>query len=244
MHDIVWHQFKKHFSSVKWLVLIGVSLAVLWWCAEIRYGAPSANTDAYRALHGVYRGKASELRIGGVLFRFPAGYMPEPYTGTRDARKIVQGQAGRANIFVDLSTGRPLPTQRRAEGAGVVRIEIIDGGYEADKKIEDHFLRRRWTSIKERPELGLREYIKDGELGGWGGITYEPLDLKLKTPRGGRYIFKCEGNKPGESGVCGSYYQHPKGPSIQYYFASELFFSWRTVNAEVIKLVDSLIVEE
>ena len=178
-----------------------------------------------------------------MLFRFPEGYMPEPYTDTRDVREIIRGSAGKANIFVDLSTGKPLPTQRRAEGSGVVRLEILDGGYEADKKIGDHFRERRWKSIKDRPELGLREYVQDGELGGWGGITYEPLDLKLKTPRGGRYIFKCEGNKPGEPGVCGSYYQHPKGPSIQYYFASDLFFSWKSVNAEVIKFVDSLIVE-
>jgi hypothetical protein len=244
MHDIVWHQFKKHFSSVKWLVLIGVSLAVLWWCAEIRYGAPSANTDAYRALHGVYRGKASELRIGGVLFRFPAGYMPEPYTGTRDARKIVQGQAGRANIFVDLSTGRPLPTQRRAEGAGVVSIEIIDGGYEADKNIENYFREGRWKSIKDRHELGLREYVKERVGGGWGKITYEPLDPQVKTPRGGRFIFLCAGEAPENPGGCMTYFQHPRGPQIKYYFGPEFFLNWKTVNAEVIKFIDSLIVEE
>jgi hypothetical protein len=244
MHNKVGHLFKKHFPSVKWIVLIGISLTVWWWCAELRHGAPSTNTDAYRALHGVYRGKASELKIGGVLFRFPAGYMPEPYTGTRDVRKIVLGQAETATVFVDLSSGKPLPTQRRAEGANVVRIEILASGYEADKKIENHFQHRRWKSIKERPELGLREYVKVGELGGWGDITYEPLDPKVKTLRGGRFIFKCEGNTPSDPGVCESYYQHPKGPSIQYYFAPEFFPSWKAVNAEVIKFVDSLIVEE
>lgn len=244
MHKELKKLWGKIFSTAKWTVLVGVTLTALWWWAETRHGAPSTNTEAYRALHGVYRGKASELKIGGVLFRFPAGYMPEPYTGTRDARKIVQGQAETATVFVDFSSGKPLPTQRRAEGAGVVRINIIGIGYEADKKIEDYFKTNRWKSIKDRTDIGLREYVEDRVGGGWGKITYEPLDPKVKTPRGGRFIFLCTGDTPENPMGCTTSYQHPRGPLIKYYFAMELFPNWKAVNAEVVKFIDSLIVEE
>lgn len=245
MQGETFNQWKRYFKPVKWIVLVGFSLTLLGWCTyKTHYSAPATNTDAYRALHGVYRGKPSELKIGDVLFRFPAEYMPEPYTDTRDVREIVKVKADRANVFVDLSAGKPLPTKRRAEGANVVRIEIIGSGYEADKNIENYFREWRWKSIKDRPELGLREYVKDRVGGGWGKITYEPLDPKIKTPRGGRFIFLCVGETPENPGGCTTDYQHPRGPLIEYYFGPEFFPNWKAVNAEVVKFVDSLIVEE
>lgn len=236
-------QLERYFKYIKWLVLVGFSLTLLGWCKyKDNYSAPASNTEAYRAQHGVYRGKPSELKIGGVLFRFPAEYMPEPYTETRDVREIVKGKAERAKVFIDLSTGKPLPTTRRAEGANVVRIEINNSGYEADKNIENYFQKWRWKSINDRPELGLREYVKDS-VGGWGEVTYEPLDPKIKTPRGGRFIFLCVGVTPEKPGGCMSYFQHPRGPQIKYYFGPEFFPDWKSVNAEVVKFVDALIVE-
>ncbi len=123
-------------------------------------------------------------------------------------------------------------------------IEIIDGGYEADKNIENYFREGRWKSIRDRHELGLREYVKERVGGGWGKITYEPLDPQVKTPRGGRFIFLCAGETPENPGGCMTYFQHPRGPQIKYYFGPEFFPNWKAVNTEVVKFAGSLMVEE
>ena len=44
------------------------------------------NTEAYFAAHGIVQGQPNELRIGGTLFRFPAGVGLNPYTAPETYR--------------------------------------------------------------------------------------------------------------------------------------------------------------
>ena len=46
------------------------------------------NTEEYFKAHGIVQGQPNELRIGGTLFRFPAGVGLNPYTDQETYRSI------------------------------------------------------------------------------------------------------------------------------------------------------------
>jgi hypothetical protein len=216
--------------------LFALGAALLGACGDKKM---MTNTKEYSKAHGIVEGRTNELRIKGVLFHFPPQYLPNPYS----ANKIVNGRADRATIHMDFSKWlNPVPTAH-SEYIALVRVEIWQMGYEDDKKIEEQFATEKWKSIQDRPDLGLREFIRSRDDGGWGYRTYESLDPKFKTPKGGRIVFDCSGLAGQYPNICRTVYQHPRGPLISYYLAGQLLPRWREVNAEVVKLINSLIVE-
>ncbi|QNA88949.1 hypothetical protein G4G28_11450 [Massilia sp. Dwa41.01b] len=79
-------------------------------------------TRAYREAHGVVSGAVNELRLGGVLFRFPPDSTPEPYS----AGPIVRGEADSVHTHLDLS-GWIAPRPRiRSEANGMAAGGCVD----------------------------------------------------------------------------------------------------------------------
>jgi hypothetical protein len=205
-------------------------------CAETR---PVTGTEAYNRAHGLVEGKTNELRIRDSLVRFPPKFFPKPYTGG----PIISGHADGATVHLDLSTWLTPPSLGNSEFSNLVRIEIGSDGYEDDKKIERYLSDRQWVLIRDRPDLGLREYVESGPGAGWGYRTYEPIGGRYKTPRGGRILFVCDGLAGKDPERCRTHYQHPKGPFVSFYLSGRLLPRWREVQEEVVKLVDSFIVQ-
>jgi hypothetical protein len=228
------------FKGREWLAMLCLFFAIgaglVTACGDRKM---MTGTEEYHRAHGVVEGGANELLIKGALFRFPPQYFPEPYS----ASQIVKGQADRATIHLDLSSWFSPPITARSELLALVRIEIRKDGYEDDKKIEKHLTTESWKAIQDRQDLGLREYIRSRDDGGWGYRTYESIVPGLKTPRNGRIVFDCSGLGGHEPSLCRTTYQLPEGPLISYYLSGRLLPRWKDVHAEVVKLVNSLIVK-
>lgn len=94
-----------------------------WYVAKTR--KPIGNTEPYRAAHGVVPGRVNELRVKGVLLRFPASYRVEPQT----ADEIVHGQADSVSLDVDMSHLLPV-SENRPAGNRRVWIELGANFYE------------------------------------------------------------------------------------------------------------------
>ena len=224
------------------LWIAGMVVVLLAACGDKKM----MTAEEYSKAYGIVAGQPNELRIKGVLFRFPPQYLPDDYASGRNpypSDKIVKGQAETVTIHMNLETWFNPPPIAHSEKIGLVRIEIRNSGYEDDKNIEDYFKREKWKSVQDRPDLGLREYIRVGNDGAWGYHTYEGLDPKIKTPRGNRFIFNCSGSPGQPPDICSTAYWHPRGPHISYYVSGQLLPRWKEVHAEVIKLIDSLIVQ-
>lgn len=67
---------------LKRTLLIALIAALAAGCSKQTSEVPKLqeNTEAYFAAHGIVPGQVNELRIGGTLFRFPAGVGLNPYT--------------------------------------------------------------------------------------------------------------------------------------------------------------------
>lgn len=217
-------------------LFIVVNLGIVgWYVAKTR--KPIENTEMYRAAHGVLPGRVNELRVKGARLRFPASYRVEPQT----AGEIVHGQADSVSLNVDMS--RLLPRQEnRPEGQGRVWIELGGVFHEDPQRAWARLAGPNWKSIRQRPDLGMREFTAARGLGGWGYIVYAGDDPRWRTPKGGPITFDCAGLRGEAPSQCRTGYQDPRGPYISYHIASELLPYWRQVHAEVVGLVDSFIV--
>jgi len=220
---------------------IGIAMAVAMLC--VAYLAPArkplANTDEYRAAHGIVHGRVNEIRVKGLLFRFPAAYLPEPETSDG----IVRGQADTVRLHADLSFLLVPAPEFRSEAYGLVRIEIRAQGFEDVRRKQERLAGHGWESTRERPDLGMREYIEHGDSGGWGYRAYASDDPRWRTPRGGPIVFDCAGMRGSEPSQCRAAYQHPRGPLIVYYLSWNLLPRWREAHREVVGRVDSFILE-
>jgi hypothetical protein len=219
------------------LVLLGIAASLLPRLFHEK--KPATNSEAYRAAHGIAEGRANELRVKGVLLRFPPQYRPNPYT----SGEIVRGRADRVSVDLDLGAWfdpRPLA---HSHYLALVEIEIDRNRVEYAEG-QRRQLAADWKSIGERADLGLREYVRARDDGGWGYRTYVPIDPGMRTPKGGLLIYDCAGRPGKEPERCGTRYQHPRGPYVEYYLSSMLLPRWREVHAEVLRTVDSFIVHE
>ena len=198
---------------------------------------PLSNTRAYREAHGLVPGAANALRVGDVLFRFPPGFAPEPYS----AGRIVRGQADSLMVYLDLSRWITPQPRIASESNGLVRIEIQARGVEDLARREASLAPAHWKAVREPPDLGMREYVEPSGFGGWGYLVYASKDARSRTPRGGPVIFSCAGLRGQEPSQCRSSYLHPSGPLITYYVSRELLPRWREVHARVVGQVDSFI---
>ena len=79
-------------TSKPWILGILICLFVT---ACNRERPPMRNTEEYSKAHGIVPGQSNEIRVRGVLFRFPAEYLPIPYT---DGKTIVKGQTDKVLV--------------------------------------------------------------------------------------------------------------------------------------------------
>lgn len=99
-----------------------------------------------------------------------------------------------------------------------------------------------WKSVADRPDLGLRQYVRLREDGGWGYRTYVPIDPAVTTPRGNLIVYSCAGRPGNDPERCCAQYQHPSSLYVEYCLSGILLPRWREVHAEVFRTADSLVV--
>jgi hypothetical protein len=207
---------------------------------------PLDNSPASIALHGVVNdGKTvNRIKVKGVELVFPAGIRVVPLTPHPE--KIVKGQAHKATvalIFPEFRSPPEAEAQRYNEYKDGVRIEFRSDMHENPGALNKYLESRKWESIAERPDLGLRVYLRSD--GGWGGLTYVPLSTNARTPGGGPLQFRCDyvpaQPRPPKPSRCRSGYSHSSGVFVHYVFAGPLIRHWREVELGVRRFADSVI---
>ncbi|MDO9219879.1 MAG: hypothetical protein Q7T90_02530 [Thiobacillus sp.] len=198
-------------------IVLAIVLALLAACQEPQL---QENTEAYFAAHGIVPGQVNELRIGGTLFRFPAGLGLNPYTAQEAYRSkdgspmtlsskegmsqgkyekvatpIVKEQADSVAFYLDGDHSfRPSLDQFGGRGSGSsIRIQI-SSGYREDVS-KDLITTQKITLRSERDmkSVDLKEFVfADRKNSGDAHLLY--LVTSMKTPRGGSLVFHCEPN--------------------------------------------------
>lgn len=246
-------------KRLDWTRMAGLAILVLGGVIVQLSGCnreqPVERTDAYYALHGLVPGQVNELQIGEYKFRFPAKNFPEPYTYAKRASDIVKGKAERATVQLDLSSwfDRPLVNPRQ-QGA-VVEIEFwpyLNSGGAARAAQEAELQKGPWKLVEELPKIGLRRYTR--ATGGWGELTYVPLDAAINTLDGDLMVYRCTAiHKSATDGKitqatdqarsCRISFRHSHGPYIVYYLSGELLPRWKEVHQEVLNFVDTTLIK-
>lgn len=184
------------------------------------------NTEEYFKAHGIVQGQPNELRIGGTLFRFPAGVGLNPYTAQRDiktvdgspmklsskecleqgkcervATSIVKGEADKVTFYLDGARDfAPVASSFGSRGGDpTIRVEISSGYKEHPSKDVIPAQKSILRSQRDMKEIGLREYLfADRKNACDAHLFYLATDIK--TPRGGSLIINCEPKYDAESG--------------------------------------------
>jgi hypothetical protein len=237
-------------------------LALLAACEEPEL--PS-NTEAYFAAHGIVPGQANELRIGGTLFRFPAGVGLNPYTDQETYRSkdgspmtlstkegieqgkyekvatpIVKGRADKVTFHLDPS--RDYAPSSSPYGGGI-RVEIYDrqnptwDGVNAN--LENYLKEIRGRKIIEHPVPGLREYVAPKP---WIGSIFEDVRPGAKRASGYGKLFGCQ---PGPTGFCFISYLNRAGRYMYQIVVTQEFVleHWPELHPTVVRFVDSVVVK-
>ena len=247
------------------LLLIAVIAALAAGCGKQTSGKPELqeNTEAYFAAHGIVQGQPNELRIGGTLFRFPAGVGLNPYTAQeaylsidgspmtlsskegleqgkyeKVATPIVRGQAERVTFFLDSK-------RKYAPGfdpfqSGDVRVQISKYGAQAYPDIFEKSIRDKPIVI-EHLEFGLKEHRSEKY---WIGSVYESTcPHPQQAADGGKLFFVCQPSQLPMSGLCGtSYWQADGKYSVSIGMDKPFFLEhWQEAYAAVTRFVDSVV---
>jgi len=235
--------YKRVAVHTKYILFSGLLISLLAACGNDRM----SNKEMRKAL-GIVDGQSNELRIGGVLYRFP----PEFKLVINASEKRLKENKDAVNkvIFhMDLSSWFDPPPTARGEGNSLVRIEIRAHGYEDSAKQTELLEKDNWASQRDIPEWGLREYIsiRFPKQSGWGDLSYRAINLS--TPKGGPIIYRCttlyrfEKENIAKPDQCMTPHQTIRGPMVNYVLSGKLLPRWKEVHAEVLALVNSLIVE-
>ena len=216
---------------------------------------PVERTEAYYTLHGLVPGQVNELQIGEYKFRFPAKNFPEPFTDAKRASDIVKGKAERATVQLDLSSWFERPLVNPLQQGAVVKVEFwphLNSGERIKTAQEAELKNGPWKSIENLAQIGLRRYAR--ATGGWGELTYVPIDPAIKTPDGALMLYNCsavyksiaDGKLPeatDQPEVCRVAFRHPGGPYIWYYLSGALMPRWQEVHQEVLNFVDTTLIK-
>lgn len=223
------------------------------------------NTEAYFAAHGIVPGQINELRIGGTLFRFPAGVGLNPYTAQeairtidgspmtlsskecleqgkceRVATPIVKGQADKVTFYLMPERGyAPNPSPF----GGGVRVEIYDrqnpswDGVNAN--LEGYLKETQGRKIIEHPATGLREYV--APRAGSSGL-FEDIRPGRKSTSGYGHLFSCQS---GLTGFCFIGHYNPAGRYMYQIVVTQAFVleHWPELQPAVLRFIDSAIVK-
>lgn len=229
------------------------------------------NTEEYFRAHGIVQGQPNELRIGGTLFRFPAGVGLNPHSAqgayrsidgspmtlsTKEgleqgkyeevATPIVKGQADKVTFYLVPERGyAPNPSPF----GGGVRVEIhkVDDQYvdDARKAFEG---RINGVTGVAHTEWGLTQYQPSPK--GRGGDLYESLSDSIVWPSGERVTIGCQSDGDSvpnlnlqPSGICGMGYASNKGNYLVYIQVGKVFMRehWQEIVPAVTRFIDSLV---
>lgn len=124
--------------------------------------------------------------------------------------EIVPGQADSITVDLGLGTWFEPPLTWHSHYGALVQIDIERDRTE-DLGSGQRQLAKQWKSVTNRSDLGLREYMRPGDDGGWGYRTYVPIDPDVKTPKGGMIVYNCAGPSGKEPERCRTQYQHHRG---------------------------------
>jgi hypothetical protein len=223
------------------------------------------NTEEYFAAHGIVPGQVNELRIGGTLFRFPAGVGLNPYTAQeairtidgspmtlsskecleqgkceRVATPIVKGQADKVTFYLMPERGyAPNPSPF----GGGIRVTISKHGFYKWDGINanpDELLKRiEGRKIIDHPKFGLREYVAPGSA---GSTYYKSLKADIKSASGHGQFFECQS---ASSGLCfRSYWNENGNYQVEVDVGNPFFLDhWQEVYPAVDRFVDSVVAQ-
>lgn len=218
------------------LLILCLALFIAFWVIKLMGDPkPSSGTEEYLKLHGYVEGQVNEIRVGGVLLRFPAGVKYSPHT----SGKIIKGQADSvtAGIFY------PAENEISSPEHGVM-IELRANGVEDPNIWDKREDKKEKISIVKRDDLGLIEYHLKPYDGAWGYITYTSKNEIDKTPRGSLIRYECAGIPQGEITNCWSYFVGNKNVLVKYYISGKNLKNWKIIHKEVVDFINSIIVEE
>lgn len=211
------------------------------------------NTEEYAKAHGIVPGQPNELRIGGVLFRFPAGVGLNPFTtgeglmqpktgqSKKKALKIIKGQADKVVIHLDPRHAFS-PLSGQFPSGSALRVEIRGWhGYRDPEAFESTV---KDTTMVDHPEMELREYIPPKNyMGSW----YESLSATNTKPDGTRLTFYCQESSEPPVGLCFTGYQieRPEGKvAVEIIMGKSNFLEqWQEIFPAVVEFVNSTIVK-
>jgi hypothetical protein len=224
------------------------------------------NTEEYILAHGIARGQPNELRIGGTLFRFPAGVGLNPYTATgiavvansgdgipiaKEPRKIVKGKADSVTLFLDGDNAfRPRLDAAGTRGTGsTISVRLSSGYREYPSKDKISTQKAILRHQREIQKSGLVEYIfADRKNPGDAHLLY--LAKGTTTPMGNRLIIDCEPRYDTKEGFvdfpayCAVTYQSLQGFVVTYGFDGEIWLPrWQEIHRAVTHFVDSVVVK-
>ncbi len=231
---------------VRNVIVFAMLSVLLAGCSE-----PRMTQTELRAAAGIVDGQSNDIRIGGVLYRIPPQYKFTFVDFNEDKVKANikanDGAVWQVRFHLDLSSWFDPPPINPSEGNALIRVRVSDKGYEDPVKRDQEFENKKWASQRDIPEWGLREYISV-DFPRSGGLVYRALNGT--TPRGGAILYVCKEdyvarkNNVAKAVKCGVMFQTEHGPIINYMLSGRLLPRWKEVHAEVLKLIDSLIVEE
>lgn len=260
---------------LKHMLLVILIAASITGCGKQTSKEPEfqENTEEYFKAHGIVPGQVNELRIGGTLFRFPAGVGLNPYTAQeairtidgspmtlsskecleqgkceRVATPIVRGQADKVTFYLIPELGyAPNPSPF---GGGVkVEIQTVNEGY-ADRARKAFAERINGVEGLSHPEWGLKRYQPTPE--GRGGDIYESLSDAIRWPSGEKITIGCQSDGdpvPGQpslpSGICGLGYVDSKAGYLVYVQAGKVITRerWQDIVPAVVRYIDFVVVK-
>jgi len=223
------------------------------------------NTEAYFAAHGIVPGQDNELRIGGTLFRFPAGVGLNPYTAqeairTKDgspmtlsqkecleqgkcekvATPIVKGQVDKVTFYLD-PTRDYAPSPNPYGGGVAIDIEARQSPSKSrvNANLGNYLKEIQGRKVIEHPASGLREYLAPKS---WIGSIFEDVRPETEKASGHGKFFGCQ---PGPKGFCFiAYWDTVK--NYQYVIMVANVFvveHWPVLDPAVARFMDSVIVK-
>lgn len=242
-------------------LLIAMIAALATGCGEPEL---QENTEAYFAAHGIVQGQPNELRIGGTLFRFPAGVGLNPATAQETYRSkdgspmtlstkegleqgkyekvatpIVKGQADKVTFYLDPARG--YAPNSNPYGGGVM-VEIYnrqnpswDG---VNANLKTYLKEISGRKIIEHPVPGLREYVAPKP---WIGSIFEDVRPEAKKASGYGHFFGCQPSP----GFCFISYWNPEGRYMYQIVVGDLFVleHWPELHSVVVRFIDSVAVK-
>jgi hypothetical protein len=195
----------------------------------------------------------SALRQLGVDVRDRTFVIPRAYVTTADHRGIPQTASESIKATISFAmrwpTFEPFPNARLAlEGGrsadqinfGIGIIEVPRREDRQIPSIEERFSHLVWESTRDRPEIGLKEWVGLEAKTGIH-VLYTPLVPSVPKQGDGSFFIICGGRRPTDPGVmkCNVPHQHEAIPGLQidYFFDYSLLPHWAAIDAAVVAKV-------